>query len=468
MTLLQICSDLVRNIDYDKIVKLLDDKNTDFEIKRNIIINLCDELLYINIIEDIARGEDEELAFQAIRFLYMAEPENAVTIVDDILQAFDGKVSDRVKAAIMVKALSLQNNSTSEEINNFIQLCDQILNSEEGKNEDIVNSIFFSLSDVKREESITYILNSNKIDDSMKVFCVKEGLSVAEEMISKSANEATVNNDIMSKLNAILNESNITENTSVISNNMNDYTVTSSLEFSPKGYAVYRDGVPSERYNFFWHAGIISGRTINLPDPIIHIGGPDKLVDFCTYEEFLDGNSFMGYYRPETKLSDAQRENVVLTATKLTNYNIGYKIVHQIDYKATGSIVQPSDIELIRCDGVVEYCYEYNGIRISGGDSSWNISVNSAVNLAAHTFIFPETQAKNYMVNMLGDVDCDGAVTAEDANWVMKHAAQLTTFNSYMLFVADVNNDKIIDANDAQLILQYAAKIIKEFPWKSD
>ena len=65
----------------------------------------------------------------------------------------------------------------------------------------------------------------------------------------------------------------------------------------------------------------------------------------------------------------------------------------------TGRTIQPEDIATIRCDGVVEYSYEYNGLRIGGGNSDWNISIDKDANFNAHTgaAITPKKQTESYM-----------------------------------------------------------------------
>lgn len=65
----------------------------------------------------------------------------------------------------------------------------------------------------------------------------------------------------------------------------------------------------------------------------------------------------------------------------------------------TGRTVQPEDIATIRCDGFVEYSYEYNGIRIGGGSSDWNVCIDKDANFNAHSgfAITPKKQAENYM-----------------------------------------------------------------------
>lgn len=62
---------------------------------------------------------------------------------------------------------------------------------------------------------------------------------------------------------------------------------------------------------------------------------------------------------------------------------------------------------------------------------------------------------------ILGDVDYDDVVCAEDALLVLKHAAKIVLITDDIIELADVNVDKVIDAKDALEILKIAAKIVE-------
>ncbi len=66
---------------------------------------------------------------------------------------------------------------------------------------------------------------------------------------------------------------------------------------------------------------------------------------------------------------------------------ISYSALMQMDYYTIGdgSKIEPSQITTLRCDGVVEYVYEYYGYKVGGGTSNWDISLNLAANYLAHT-----------------------------------------------------------------------------------
>ena len=187
-------------------------------------------------------------------------------------------------------------------------------------------------------------------------------------------------------------------------------TMPSQAATGYQGYAIYRDGVLGP---VNWHGGLMDKPSKDDIYPVIHIGGPDYQVEYVWWHEFTDGtedypyskNSFMGYYRPVSQNpTSAQRDAVVATARQLASNFIDYCGTEQMHYDETSSTtktyVQPSDIDTIRCDGVVEYCYEYNNIRIYGSDMFWNIARWGALYEAHHaspTAITPRKQAQDYM-----------------------------------------------------------------------
>ena len=185
-TLIQICSDLDVNIMQD----ILFDNNTDFEIKRNSLIYLYqNDNLNTGLVEKLALGNDEELAFQAIKILNKIDPAKSIDISDDIIDEYTGVVDEKLRAAIKVKAKHLADNSTIDERKEFINFCDSILASiNNGKiKEDgtiISDTVVFALSDVKSEETISYIISNNMIDPIVKTFCVDQNYPVLKSMIT--------------------------------------------------------------------------------------------------------------------------------------------------------------------------------------------------------------------------------------------------------------------------------------------
>ena len=117
-------------------------------------------------------------------------------------------------------------------------------------------------------------------------------------------------------------------------------------------------------------------------------------------------NVFQGVYQPKPELngmvyiSSIERDLVVAMANNLSCYRINYSLGVQLDHNGIYTWIYPEDITNLRCDGLVEYCYEFYGFRIFGPDYYWNISKNDFYNIQSiHSFgaISPLSQAVNYM-----------------------------------------------------------------------
>ena len=65
---------------------------------------------------------------------------------------------------------------------------------------------------------------------------------------------------------------------------------------------------------------------------------------------------------------------------------------------------------------------------------------------------------------LLGDANCDGAVTAADAALVLRSIVGLNELSAQGALNADVDGDLEITAEDAALILRYIVKLIEKFP----
>ncbi|WP_413409360.1 fibronectin type III domain-containing protein [Paenibacillus amylolyticus] len=68
----------------------------------------------------------------------------------------------------------------------------------------------------------------------------------------------------------------------------------------------------------------------------------------------------------------------------------------------------------------------------------------------------PSNQVTKYKRELKGDVDGNGAVTANDALMVTKYLKGKITFTPEQIILADMNNDGIIDESDVKNILSFS------------
>lgn len=247
---------------------------------------------------------------------------------------------------------------------------------------------------------------------------------------------------------------------------------TNSFAVDVKGFAVYRQG---NAPNPSGHAGLVCRNGVDASDSIIHVlSGTEYWVRKTSLNTFIDNQDFYGYYVPKTlkNFTAADREkrlsDAISLAESLSRIHedfLGYNALYQVWYtedKNNNGIVDYNEIKSIRCDGLVEYCYEYNGFSVYPGNiSKFDFSIRDAHSAPNVT---PKQQIKHYLQNCLGDVDGNAKVDSADSRLVLRVASKLETFDTYQNFVGDVDGDKKVNSSDARLIERYAAKLETSFP----
>ena len=246
-----------------------------------------------------------------------------------------------------------------------------------------------------------------------------------------------------------------------------------------KGYAVYRQG---NFPNPSGHAGLVYNSNIDDPNSIIHVitgddNDPDEddyLIHITSFDYFKDGQTFYGYYVPFSLKSynNVNRRlilnDVIYMASLLKNINkniLSYNVLYQVWYttdKDKDEIVDYHEISSMRCDGLVEYCYEYYGLSVYAGNiSTFDTTIR---NVHVSPNITPKQQIKHYLQNCLGDIDGDLTVTSSDSRLASRYSVGLETFGTYQLFVGDVSGNGYVTSEDARLILRYATGLDSSFP----
>ncbi len=177
------------------------------------------------------------------------------------------------------------------------------------------------------------------------------------------------------------------------------YSVTGTVDAATgnQGYAVYRDGV---FFGFDWHAGLMDEPDSTYYLPILHAPGTSDVVKWDSWSNFIDGNTFKGTYKPTQNPSSIMRDAIVAMGRNLRTENISYNLAYQVYYNTStaSTYVKYDEISSMRCDGVIEYIYEWYGYRVYGSDTQWDVSKNDFWIRDAHsgTAITPKKQV-NYL-----------------------------------------------------------------------
>ena len=197
------------------------------------------------------------------------------------------------------------------------------------------------------------------------------------------------------------------ENNPELNSSPKTYTVTSTLGY--KGYAVYRDlGKGAEAFSDMflnhpndWHAGLMDEKYASDYLSVIEMPGIFDDIQWSNWSDFVGELTYRGTYKPKQAISDNSRNLIISLARELRTKDIGYLFTHQLraTIRPEATKIEPDDVVDIRCDGLVEYCYEYFGFRVFGNDTYWDISKASAQNIAHHheNNIMPKAQAQQYL-----------------------------------------------------------------------
>ena len=339
------------SIEDDRFLNLLQDLDFDNNMKTLIIACMSDELLNVPEAEDVlialVESKSETLAYHAIKSLALIDNQAAIQIAKDIFSNVDFEPDAKVNIALNVLANYYSDMNYAEPTN-------------------------FEISNFIEELSSLY-----EGTDSEEIRWAVE--NALEEMNTPEAQQAA------EYLKSITPDPYVN---------------------GAGGYAVYRDGV--EIVGSFitnWHTAIVT-TGLGTSGKYAEAGGIGLTTRLTEYDNFLDGNTFKEYYKPFSVSNYiGQRDAVVSTAKTLANLHIPYVAVECITYNsipAGQTHYKPADIKAIRCDGFVEYCFEYNGIRvydpISG--NAWDVSLNDAYAQDVHNgvaAITPQSQAEKYM-----------------------------------------------------------------------
>lgn len=185
-----------------------------------------------------------------------------------------------------------------------------------------------------------------------------------------------------------------------------------------KGDALYRDLETHLGNAEHWHAGVYVGFAVDsagngvmtgvhatgditqllgadtiglftaqrsFAGPQLDVAATMELLRDDLVRSFAPISTFHGARRPPG-LTPAQRRAIAATAFSMFAKGVSYTFMDMLDYRWwdwDGSI---ADIDEVRCDGVVEYAYERNGVRVCGGKdpARWNIATAGTANPENH------------------------------------------------------------------------------------
>lgn len=384
--------------------RLILSEETPEELKHNAIVladysefNAADTELLVNIFEN----SNGVTAYHALIQLSRFNSEKAEKLADEILKDYENADPEKLNGAITAKGEILRNgNRKAADTDNFSELCLKITADPE-IGVKIKDSASVQLIEFKDKETLRAVLTDENIDDCFKVTAMDKNTEVMLKILNEDSDGFEFVSEAMKicpieELRQPLEEKAKAEKI----NGFNFGKIVSRTSTLPSNYSysAYRDNVYIPFIGDAWHAALLVEDHAGKANCLVEHTG-SGVVKYSGWESIY--NDYVGTYRPKASLTTKQKLNVVTTAKTLVTKNIKYTPTALMHYKKFEGVnkVEPSHIESIRCDGVTEYCYEYNGIRISGADGEWDISKPGDLTWGAHATwnVTPRKQAETYM-----------------------------------------------------------------------
>lgn len=383
VTMIQILEKSDRSLQNDTALKeLLYDEETDNAIRRNIMWLLAKSDTNLGLIKSFAEGENGNLAFQAFKILSIYAQDEVVPLADKVLTNYKNEDVDKVRGAIKFKAIQIGRGDrliSDSEAKDFLKICLDLRDLY--SNDKFNDTVAFALSDMKKEEAIKVLLNDEKVSKENKAFCISEN---EEILLDMTKNSSQAEKDFLSKAMSIYPLKEVTEAAGL---EINSASVRAT---GNQGYAVYRNGAGM---NVDEHAGLaIASYTTN---PCVIEMASTQQMRKSTWSQFTNGKTYYGVYKPSGGISSAGRDLTIAAANALYNADPNYVLFAQLGYPASlfgNPRLYAYQVVATRCDGVVEFSYEYNNYKVYGTNSYWNISIPSSNSISMHTFPLPSTQ----------------------------------------------------------------------------
>ncbi len=210
------------------------------------------------------------------------------------------------------------------------------------------------------------------------------------------------------------------------------------------GAAVYRNKANGP----FLHAGIYLGNDDgSTRDEIIHGDGTAVNIGLFSTIYSHSQEDFKGVYE-SSGLDFTTRQSIISTAKALVGIDYFWGIA--LNYQATISPdtkISIENIETLRCDGVVEYSYEVNGVNVWAEDllhsNHYDISKNSAWADEHNQIPFPVPP-----LNCLAEFSPNAQIGDCDSNTKFNEAA--AGVGPKLLYEMNIYHELVVTATDEQ------------------
>ncbi len=174
--------------DLHRIVK---EKKANNIILQNIIWILPESKGTDKLMESVALGDNDEMAFQALRRLNMDNPEQAVLIARKFIK--DDIKGERKRIAIMVISQYLRKSDDEREKDDWVSYCDkELAKSIHADNFMLSNTIIYSLSGMRYLGAVACLINSDLLDETEKYLAAAENYKTFIDALSDNPTDEVI------------------------------------------------------------------------------------------------------------------------------------------------------------------------------------------------------------------------------------------------------------------------------------
>ncbi|UCZ51476.1 hypothetical protein LGQ02_11365 [Bacillus shivajii] len=180
--------------DFTILNKLLKEENIDLQIKQKILEMSRFGESDMDVLKDLIQN-NSNLSSQSLVQLSRINDKMAYDISEEILTNKEQFSESEISAALRVTSVYLSENQSDEknyleQEKGFLSTSFSIIEDDTGQS--LTEAAFFAVSDLMSKTSIRMIIESESINNSLKVFAVDQNYIVLKEIISENPTESDI------------------------------------------------------------------------------------------------------------------------------------------------------------------------------------------------------------------------------------------------------------------------------------
>lgn len=161
-------------------------------------------------------------------------------------------------------------------------------------------------------------------------------------------------------------------------------------EYGDPGYS--ENSLTWAGLDWLGHTGLYAGLDQNHEKKIIEVDSLFFVVKQNNWSSMEGNSAFWGSktLNQQESLSFLERNAIINTAYNFIGADIGYPILPTSDalrHTSLDTYVAPNQVTDLRCDGLIEYCYEWNKLEVWGKNAS-NYDISLTANVEDHNDMY--------------------------------------------------------------------------------